>query len=166
MFLRTTLCGSARRAATDFHLPLSGMSAAHGSVFAAQARFARSDVIINGTSSEYLRVGDEGPGAHFHFCPTCGTTVYCIAVGKPDEIAIPVGAFADPDFPAPQVSVYEERKHAWVGAGGHRAHCLTSSKCRARDSISEQSSLRSCMRRALADFLRERSTSAGMSDSM
>lgn len=85
-----------------------------GSVFAAQARFARSDVIINGTSSEYLRVGDEGPGAHFHFCPTCGTTVYCIAVGKPDEIAIPVGAFADPDFQAPQVSVCEERKHAWV----------------------------------------------------
>lgn len=31
-----------------------------------------------------------------------------------DSIAIPVGAFADPDFPAPTVSVYEERMHDWV----------------------------------------------------
>jgi hypothetical protein len=28
--------------------------------------------------------------------------------------AIPVGAFADPSFPAPNFSVYEERKHDWV----------------------------------------------------
>jgi hypothetical protein len=34
--------------------------------------------------------------------------------GVPDVIAIPVGVFADPTFPAPRVSVYEERKHAWV----------------------------------------------------
>lgn len=27
---------------------------------------------------------------------------------------VPVGAFADPGFPAPTVSVYEERMHAWV----------------------------------------------------
>ncbi|MGA9856795.1 MAG: hypothetical protein WBQ18_02970 [Solirubrobacteraceae bacterium] len=29
-------------------------------------------------------------------------------------IAIPVGAFADPFFAAPQVSVWEQRKHRWV----------------------------------------------------
>jgi len=27
---------------------------------------------------------------------------------------IPVGAFADPGFPAPAVSVYESRLHRWV----------------------------------------------------
>ena len=27
---------------------------------------------------------------------------------------VAVGAFADPDFPAPAVSVWEERKHSWV----------------------------------------------------
>ena len=27
---------------------------------------------------------------------------------------VAVGAFADPDFPAPEDSVYESRKHAWV----------------------------------------------------
>lgn len=29
-------------------------------------------------------------------------------------VAIPVGAFADPAFPAPTVSVYETRMHGWV----------------------------------------------------
>jgi hypothetical protein len=30
-------------------------------------------------------------------------------------VVIPVGAFADPAFPQPTFSVYEECKHAWVG---------------------------------------------------
>ena len=30
------------------------------------------------------------------------------------SIAIPVGAFADPKFPSPTFSVYEERMHSWV----------------------------------------------------
>lgn len=40
----------------------------------------------------------------------------------PDLIAIPVGAFADPDFPPPQLSFYESRRHAWVSppAGAER----------------------------------------------
>jgi hypothetical protein len=29
-------------------------------------------------------------------------------------VSVAVGAFADPNFPAPQDSVYECRKHAWV----------------------------------------------------
>jgi hypothetical protein len=33
---------------------------------------------------------------------------------RPDSIGIPVGAFADSNFPAPIFSVYEERMHAWV----------------------------------------------------
>ena len=33
---------------------------------------------------------------------------------EPDTIAIPIGAFADPTFPAPRVSVYEARRHSWV----------------------------------------------------
>jgi hypothetical protein len=32
----------------------------------------------------------------------------------PDLIAVAIGAFADPAFPAPTVSVYEERMHPWV----------------------------------------------------
>lgn len=85
-----------------------------GSVFAAQARFPARDVTIEGRSTEFVRVGDEGGRAHFHFCPDCGTTVYYVAESDPDSVAIPVGAFADPTFPSPGVSVYENRMHAWV----------------------------------------------------
>lgn len=85
-----------------------------GSVFGEQARFPREDVTVSGNSTEFVRVGDEGPGAKFHFCPKCGATVYYELLGMPAFLAIPVGAFADPDFPAPRVSVYEGRKHRWV----------------------------------------------------
>lgn len=87
-----------------------------GSVFGAQARFPRAAVAISGTATEYVRIGDAGSRVSFHFCPTCGATVYYAVAGyDEDTIAIPVGAFADPSFPAPSFSVYEERMHAWVG---------------------------------------------------
>ncbi len=67
-----------------------------------------------GVSHTFTRLGDEGGGATFHFCPTCGATVYFYHAGNEDNIMIAVGAFADPAFPAPVFSVYEERMHAWV----------------------------------------------------
>ena len=85
-----------------------------GSVFAAQARFAREAVEISGAGTDYVRVGDEGGRARFTFCPTCGTTVYYVTEGREDSIAIPVGAFAESSFPAPTFSVYEDRMHSWV----------------------------------------------------
>jgi len=85
-----------------------------GSVFAAQARFPAGAVAIAGVSKTFVRVGDEGSKGTFHFCPTCGATVYYTCEGLDDSVAIPVGAFADPTFPAPTFSVYEERMHAWV----------------------------------------------------
>lgn len=85
-----------------------------GGPFGHQARFPRANVSCSGASAEYVRAGDEGPGARFHFCPRCGSTVYYEPLALPDFVAIPVGAFADPGFPPPTVSVYGERKHAWV----------------------------------------------------
>jgi hypothetical protein len=86
-----------------------------GSVFGVQARFPQAQVALSGNTSEYIRVGDEGSHARFHFCPTCGATVYYTNEGQPETIAIPVGAFAEPGFTSPSVSVYEERMHSWVG---------------------------------------------------
>ena len=85
-----------------------------GSVFAAQARFAREAVEISGAGTDYVRTGDEGGRARFTFCPTCGVTVYYVIEGREDSIVIPVGVFADSSFPAPTFSVYEDRMHAWV----------------------------------------------------
>lgn len=83
-------------------------------MFATQARFPASAVSIAGTSHTFVRIGDEGGKGIFHFCPTCGVTVYYINEGVEDSIAIPVGVFADPAFPPPMISVYEERMHGWV----------------------------------------------------
>jgi len=85
-----------------------------GSVFGAQARFPRENVTVSGKSTEYARTGDSGSTARFHFCPACGATVYYELEGANDFVGVPVGAFADPQFPAPRVSIYEERMHGWV----------------------------------------------------
>jgi len=93
-----------------------------GSVFGQQARFRREDVSLSGASSEYVRVGDEGTRVEFHFCPNCGSTVYWKLAGLEGYLAIAVGAFADPNFPEPRVSVYESRKHGWVLAPDDAEH--------------------------------------------
>jgi hypothetical protein len=61
-----------------------------------------------------MRISDEGSRANFEFCPACDATVYYTFDGAEDMVAIPVDAFAEPLFPAPVVSIYEERKHGWV----------------------------------------------------
>lgn len=71
-------------------------------------------MIIRGASQQFVRVGDAGSRTRFGFCPTCGATVHFTTEGDEEHIAIPIGAFAEPSFPAPEVSVYEERMHPWV----------------------------------------------------
>lgn len=85
-----------------------------GSVFGAQARFPDHAVSVEGQSKEYVRIGDEGSSVRFHFCPECGATVFYRLDDIPGVVAVPIGAFADPDFPQPRVSVYGTRQHHWV----------------------------------------------------
>ncbi len=83
-----------------------------GSAFGVQARFRREQVTrIEGRSTAFARVGDSGNAATFQFCAACGSTVYWEIDGF---VAVAVGAFADPTFPEPRVSVYEARRHAWA----------------------------------------------------
>ena len=119
--MRTASCSCGQLSATVVGDPIR-VSVCHclacqrrtGSVFGAQARFPATSVTIKGESSEYVRIGDSGGQAHFKFCPACGSTVFYTLAGTPEHIAIPVGAFADPTFPSPARSVYEERMHSWV----------------------------------------------------
>lgn len=84
-----------------------------GSVFAALARFA-APFRATGRATEYVRSGDHGARFRFRFCPVCGTTLFHTEEGEERFVSVAVGAFADPAFPAPQVSVYDRRRHAWV----------------------------------------------------
>ena len=70
--------------------------------------------MVTGQGTRFVRVGDEGTKSTFTFCPICGATVFYEAEGREESIAIPVGAFADPHFPEPSFSVYEDRMHNWV----------------------------------------------------
>lgn len=85
-----------------------------GSVFGVQARFPVERVTIRGRSARYMRPGDSGGRARFHFCPVCGATVHYQLEGLEDLVGIPIGAFADQSFPAPGISVFEECMHGWV----------------------------------------------------
>ena len=93
-----------------------------GSVFGAQARWPKAQVTIAGAATEWTRTGDEGGTLTHRFCPTCGATLYYTCDDFPDVIAVPVGAFADPTFPAPSFSVYEARKHSWVSVPAAAEH--------------------------------------------
>jgi hypothetical protein len=85
-----------------------------GSAFGLQARFPAERVRIDGRSNQYVRISDHGEARSFHFCPECGATVFYTTASQPGLIAVPVGAFADPAFPAPTVSVWESRRHPWL----------------------------------------------------
>jgi hypothetical protein len=86
-----------------------------GSVFAALAGFA-PPYRMTGEATEYVRTGDiEGARFRFRFCPVCGSTVFHTEEGfETRGVSVAVGAFADPDFPPPRVSVYDCRRHSWV----------------------------------------------------
>ena len=92
-----------------------------GSAFAAQVRFPASQVSLTGNASTFTATGDNG-AAHFHFCPDCGSTVTYTHDRLPGVIAIALGAFDDPYFVTPTVSVWEERQHEWLEIAGDVEH--------------------------------------------
>jgi len=71
-------------------------------------------VHVVGGYSDYVRTSDESEERTFHFCPDCGATLFYTLTTAPDVIAVPIGAFADPTFPPPTVSVHESRRHPWL----------------------------------------------------
>jgi hypothetical protein len=85
-----------------------------GAVLSNQARFGADQVTVTGRASEWTRSAESGNALTFRFCPVCGSTVYWTGDGFPGLVAIAIGTFADPDFPAPSISVWEEARHAWV----------------------------------------------------
>ena len=87
-----------------------------GSTYGVAAFFPRAAVVAEGAFQTYRRSADSGFAVNFRFCPRCGSTVFWEPERKPEAIAVAVGAFADPTFPAPSQSVYNQRRHAWVPA--------------------------------------------------
>jgi len=105
-----------------------------GSAFSVQARFPNEQVKIEGKSTAWkfpiegakptsyrTCAGSDGIAANSaadlvtsHFCPTCGSTVYYFRKSDPARTGVRVGAFADPTFPPPMGSGFEEYAHRWA----------------------------------------------------
>jgi len=93
-----------------------------GSAFGFQARFALERVDVVGRYRDYVRISDDGEERIFHFCPDCGATVFYTLAMVPDVVAVRIGAFADPSFPPPTVSIYESRRHPWLTSAAPMEH--------------------------------------------
>ncbi|AGS25695.1 GFA family glutathione-dependent formaldehyde-activating protein (plasmid) [Rhizobium etli] len=85
-----------------------------GAVAGSGAIFAKAEVTIEGDRRIFERDAVQGRKVRFHFCPNCGTSVYWEGDFNSDICVVAVGAFADPAFPPPLVSVYEESRHDWL----------------------------------------------------
>jgi hypothetical protein len=93
-----------------------------GALFHAGAFWPKEQVRVEGERKLYGRPADSGRTVNFYFCPTCGTNLYIENEMLPDHIGISIGSFADPTFPPPTYSVWEEYRHPWVAvpADAHR----------------------------------------------
>jgi hypothetical protein len=100
-----------------------------GSTYSVHAYFPTSAVTIEGKTRLFSRSADSGGRVDFHFCPGCGATIYWRLGSMADRTGIPVGIFADPSFPPPQVAIFVPHKHPWVTVPNaipqHDAHSPT-----------------------------------------
>ncbi|MER8410951.1 GFA family protein [Mesorhizobium sp. M0140] len=85
-----------------------------GSPFGIAAFFDAAAIEISGSFQTYQRDSDSGFPVTFHFCGTCGSTVFWYPSRRPAAVAVAVGCFGDPSFPEPTQSVYGKSRHGWV----------------------------------------------------
>lgn len=102
--------------------PTPGVVACHcvdcqrrsGSPFGVLAYYAADRLTITGEAKRFVRPTASGGVFESYFCPDCGSTVYVKASQHPTLIGVAVGAIADPAYPAPVRSVWEQSTHRWV----------------------------------------------------
>jgi hypothetical protein len=80
-----------------------------GAPFVVGAYYPADVVTISGTSNEFTHAAASGGKIHNYFCPQCGSTVYWKLSNLPALIAVAVGTMAEPQYPAPVISVSNSR---------------------------------------------------------
>jgi hypothetical protein len=89
-----------------------------GAPFGVGAFYPTDAITISGSPKEYVRTAASGGKVRSYFCSDCGSTVYWKADNLPAMIGVAVGVIADPNFPAPVKSVFEQSKHIWMEISG------------------------------------------------
>jgi len=85
-----------------------------GAHVASNAYFLKEKTRLHGEHRLYTRPAAQGRQIHNCFCPTCGTTVCWTLDLRPQHYGIAIGCFTDSDFPAPRVSLWEDRRLSWT----------------------------------------------------
>ena len=101
---------------------MQGLPAPHRRDYSYGSRWLKSQVRIEGEHKTYGRIAESGFEIRFHFCPNCGSSVFWEGDRSPTTCGIAVGCFADPDFPVPTSSGWEESMHPWLGLPPGTAH--------------------------------------------
>jgi hypothetical protein len=86
-----------------------------GSVFSVAVFYARDAVERRGPEpARFERPSASGHPVAFLFCPRCGSNVCWEPARMPHLVGVALGAFGDPDFPAPSQSVWTKDMHRWL----------------------------------------------------
>lgn len=93
-----------------------------GSQFGSIAYYPRDSVSFAGEAREFTRATDSGSTFTTGFCPQCGSTVYARSGRMPEIVGVTAGTIADPTFPQPVRSVYEQSRHHWIALPDTMSH--------------------------------------------
>lgn len=93
-----------------------------GSPFGVAAYYEAREVTVTGPTKTFVRQGQSGAELTFSFCPRCGSNVFWSSSAHPLRLGIAVGSIADPTFPRPKNSLWEEAMHPWVSMHGVQGH--------------------------------------------
>jgi hypothetical protein len=88
-----------------------------GSAFGLSAYFHGPQIVeLSGAETRYIRSSDSGRPVQFHFCPSCGTTLYWTGIDEPISAGIGIagGCFADKHFPGPQLVAWNQNQLHWL----------------------------------------------------
>lgn len=72
-----------------------------GALMHSGAYLRQDQVSPSGPETLYTRRINEDRTITFHFCPTCGSSVYWHLDSRPGHFGVAIGAFAAPDSPPP-----------------------------------------------------------------
>jgi hypothetical protein len=85
-----------------------------GTAFYFGVAYPKERVRLEGERKIYERDADSGHRVRFHFCPSCGTTLYGEDDRNPAACGVAVGAFDTSAFPPPSDSIWEESMRPWL----------------------------------------------------
>ena len=85
-----------------------------GSAFGYSGYWDEAKVAVEGENVAWTRRSAVGRALEFHFCPTCGSTLWWRAEFLVGKIGLALGNFADGEMFVPTVAVWDKRRHPWL----------------------------------------------------